>query len=939
MRIHVSADALGPPRGLRPAVPPLVADVVLPDWMGQPDQEPSRLAAEISSDWPFVDREARLRTVLEMVGGPAPAAVVVSGGHGVGRTRLAQEVIRTLRERGQRTEWVTGTRGAAAIPLGALAHLVPVAGASSDPTAAWQAMAAALDPDGAEGGPVVVGIDDAHLLDDLSATLAHKLVLTRMASVVLTVCTGAKAPDVVAALWKDRLAPRVELTPWTREQVGHLLTAVLGGTVNSRTTEFLWNTSHGSVTFLHELVQAGHETTRLREVDGAWRWEGDVARTERLGDLLQAELGELTAPEREAAELLAVGGTLELGDWVDLTSPGVIASLERRGMVIIDQSARHPVAQLTQPLHAWELRAQMPQTTARRLRSMLTTSPSVQRWMREEPLRVGTLLIQADGPAVEPSVLARTARQANASSDHALAEQLARAALNGGAGTTAITALAEALRWQGRHAEAEHVASEPVPRTLAERQELTITRMLNLFYGLGAVAQAFTPPTGAPSTVADDRAQLSGGRRPLDPVGALQSLLSFAAGRPQQAVDRAGDEWFGPSVDAYAQLWTCAARTSALAVLGRTDEAIVSAARGWTVLEQCRDEVELSTARAALAQGELLALELSGRLRQARARALELHRATLARASSAADGISALGLGSVALATGHVDRAIRWLTEAAGRLDRSDPLGLLQLCRAKLAQAHALLGHHESARAFLPRIDLPSARIFEPELFLAHAWAAAADHREEEAAAAACRAASSAAGMGQLALEGRALHTAVRLGRATGVTRRLRELAEEVGSRLFDAFARHAEAVAGGLGESLDDVATEFESLDARLLAADAAAQASEAHARAGHRRRATISAARAVGLSRASGGIHTPALERLGSRSLTARELQVAEMAAEGVSNRSIAHKLELSVRTVETHLANAYAKLGISTRAALPEALGAMAGTSSLPYYSLPY
>jgi DNA-binding NarL/FixJ family response regulator len=46
--------------------------------------------------------------------------------------------------------------------------------------------------------------------------------------------------------------------------------------------------------------------------------------------------------------------------------------------------------------------------------------------------------------------------------------------------------------------------------------------------------------------------------------------------------------------------------------------------------------------------------------------------------------------------------------------------------------------------------------------------------------------------------------------------------------------------------------------------------------------------------------------------------------MASEGVSNQGIARKLELSVRTVETHLANAYAKLGISTRAALVEALG---------------
>jgi len=509
-----------------------------------------------------------------------------------------------------------------------------------------------------------------------------------------------------------------------------------------------------------------------------------------------------------------------------------------------------------------------------------------------------------------------------------LAERLARAALDEGAGTAAVTALAEALRWQGRHTEAEHVASEAVPRTTAERQELAVTRTLNLFYGLGTVVQAFEAPTGDPSTAVDDRAQPSGGRRRPDLVGAVQSLLFFAAGRPQQAVDWARDAWYGPSTDTYSLLWACAARASALAVLGRTDEALVSADRGWTALEQCRDEVELSTARVALGQGELLALELSGRLRQARARALELHRATLARASSATDGISALSLGSVALAAGHLDQAVRWLSEAAARLDKSDPLGLLQLCRAKLTQAHALLGHLANARAVLASIDPPAVRVFEPELFLAYAWAVAADHREEEAAAAACRAASSAAGMGQLALEGRALHTAVRLGRASDVAGRLTELAEEVGSRLFNAFARHAEAVAGGLGESLDDVATEFESLDARLLAADAAAQASEAHARAGNRRRAAMSAARAVGLSRTSGGVHTPALERLGSRSLTTRERQVAEMAAEGVSNQGIAHRIELSVRTVETHLANAYAKLGISTRTALPEALGVVAG-----------
>jgi DNA-binding NarL/FixJ family response regulator len=111
--------------------------------------------------------------------------------------------------------------------------------------------------------------------------------------------------------------------------------------------------------------------------------------------------------------------------------------------------------------------------------------------------------------------------------------------------------------------------------------------------------------------------------------------------------------------------------------------------------------------------------------------------------------------------------------------------------------------------------------------------------------------------------------------------------------------------------------------MGAGALAADAAAQAAEAHTAAGQQRRAAASAARASALAGAAGGLHSPALERVGVRPLTARERQVATLAAEGLSNLSIARQLHLSIRTVETHLAHAYTKLGISTRNALTVAL----------------
>lgn len=49
----------------------------------------------------------------------------------------------------------------------------------------------------------------------------------------------------------------------------------------------------------------------------------------------------------------------------------------------------------------------------------------------------------------------------------------------------------------------------------------------------------------------------------------------------------------------------------------------------------------------------------------------------------------------------------------------------------------------------------------------------------------------------------------------------------------------------------------------------------------------------------------------------LTARELEIAELIAEGLSNRQIAARLTISVRTVETHAQHIMVKLGFRTRA----------------------
>jgi DNA-binding CsgD family transcriptional regulator len=60
------------------------------------------------------------------------------------------------------------------------------------------------------------------------------------------------------------------------------------------------------------------------------------------------------------------------------------------------------------------------------------------------------------------------------------------------------------------------------------------------------------------------------------------------------------------------------------------------------------------------------------------------------------------------------------------------------------------------------------------------------------------------------------------------------------------------------------------------------------------------------------------------GPGSLTPTERRVAELASSGLTNRQTAEALFVTVKTVETHLARAYGKLGISTRAELTRAIG---------------
>src|SRR5688500_14944754 len=110
--------------------------------------------------------------------------------------------------------------------------------------------------------------DDAHLLDEHSAIVLHRVVVRRLAPVVVTLRTGEPAPDTVTSLWKDEHLPRLDLAPLNVVETTGLVAQVLGGPVESASARRLWALTQGSPLFLRHLLGGEVSAGRFTPASG-----------------------------------------------------------------------------------------------------------------------------------------------------------------------------------------------------------------------------------------------------------------------------------------------------------------------------------------------------------------------------------------------------------------------------------------------------------------------------------------------------------------------------------------------------------------------------------------------------------------------------------------------------------------------------------------------
>jgi DNA-binding CsgD family transcriptional regulator len=169
------------------------------------------------------------------------------------------------------------------------------------------------------------------------------------------------------------------------------------------------------------------------------------------------------------------------------------------------------------------------------------------------------------------------------------------------------------------------------------------------------------------------------------------------------------------------------------------------------------------------------------------------------------------------------------------------------------------------------------------------------------------------------------LHLAVRLGTSPPVVLDgLTAIAGDAESELPTLQRDHVLALARQDAIRLEGIAERFDELGLWLGAAESAARAARLYGEAGRRTASARSSRRSRELADRCEGATTPGLRLAAPRQpLSRRETEVARLAAGGLSNAEIAARLVLSVRTVESHLYNVFAKTGVDQRDALTDAL----------------
>ncbi|GAA2200369.1 helix-turn-helix transcriptional regulator [Sinomonas flava] len=889
-----------------------------------------REARERSADrlrWARTVRGKEIAEAIAVLRDPRSYGVVLTGDASLGKSAVASVLVSEL-EATAHTVRLRSTIVGRETPYGALALLLarlPEVD-QGDPGSIMRGILKLLAAD-AGGRMSVVALETANNLDELSTATLVNVMVTGTSKLIIVADRASDLPvDFHWMIAEERLR-EVPLAPLAPEQTLSALSELLGGLVPRTVGLQLHAMSRGNpqvaLLTVSELLQKG----LLAEADGVWRLspDADTGSIRQLDDLVRARIEREPADVQTVIEALACARRISLERLVSAFGGEVIARMEDAGLIAVDEGGRHSTT-LTDPLVGDVVRGWLSVPRRRELRRLLLADgePPLEvittvellglaAWTREchTPLPVAHAIAAAaaslrlydpgfaleclDGVEREPSTWPTVQRlRARAS----LALQLPRQALqyledvteeeldelSPTAAAKFAVSRAEATRWvPGRGGE--------VAGLLADARGEVLLRI-----GMGGADDAEARHAMALLDLAEfEHAAFTG-----DYAGVVDRLEAMAAGR-------------GAPDDELRLIAACILM-EARTVLGREQEAL---ALMHEIASQLDRHPTAARLRHEYASRAFVVLLYNGHWRQCLALLKGMPQWPLARLRTAGASVE-LAMGLAYVYAGRGRDALSYLLSATALLEQQPVLNSLGSAYAATAFAYAQLGDAAGARLWLTRLDglaLPSSSaaqaVTEFCAEMARRWIGDPGASRRLVASAQ-----------EDILRGRWNRAGIKLVGATveGGPEELR-LLEAVCARRQGPLAEVGLLLArgsrtGDLAE-LTRAADLASGLELDALESRCAAVALEKASEQGDTVTLRLMQARLDALAG-----RLPVLPVAPSRALpvlTVREREVAVLAAKGTSNRKIAEDLGLSVRTVEGHLYQVFAKLSVSTRSEL--------------------
>ncbi len=876
-----------------------------------PDGSPTR-------PWPSLDRRGPRAAVLAALA--EGRSVLVVGEAGVGKTHLTGAAL---------AEWGAARRAARTHAAPGLVT-APVQGRHDEPTVLTvggpddfagiaavrqEASGRPLDQAAGHAGhvvrvrdddtePVLLRVEDAHLLDAAAAEALASLVRDGEVQVLATMRGTPTSPW--SELWKDGMAERVDLGTLDPAQTQALVETALGGPVTPETGRRIWLTTEGNVFHVRELVRHEVASGALLERNGIWVGLIGAGPGRRVLDSVARDLERLDEPLRTALELVALAEPVPVTALDGLVDGAVLDELGRRGLVVrgtaparalpetsVLDEPLSPTVRLAPPAFAEAVRALVPHDRRRKLFALVRAARAGIRPDHEPPAALLRSVLWALECDVHQSGerLLRAMRAAVMLSRPHAAVQVGSAALRqtvGGPGPRVDVLLLRAEAWRLVGAP-ERAAADLLEASERLAREHTGTdhrfRQIRLAEQTADLHQFHDHESDESLDLIDQFLDELDG----DDDAALRSALEVrrlvrlgTGGRFAESIE--------PSMAAlkaagYRSPSVLALAAPAVFGLGQTGRITEALALGSLSLRAC----EVHEREHPWLGSNVLAAQFLVQLWAGDVAAAE----QLAAAPPGGDwgystkhSTDSTGRGLIAAARGLWSDAMGEHRAASATLGVLDPYGLAEYAAAAGAVAAAALGDRATALGLMEQARRPAHRasaMVESDLRLmlvdAGLWLHQPTVRAEALALARWCAER---GLRRTELE--ALHRALVVGHVQGTTDptdaavllRLQRVGDLVSGPRAAALVAHASAVVAG---------------DAELVAV----------------------ASRDLNAC----GLWLPSLRP--SARLTAREREIAGLAAGGLSSRAIADRLTLSVRTVDSHLSRVFAKLGVTSRAQL--------------------